>query len=481
MKKILAILLVLCMAIPLIAACDSKDDKPSTSASDSGTSASSEPEQKWPKEIGYFDPDFDYTQFKKFKIAYLIPTAGSFLYEEFHKAFESWAPRMNMDYKGMMASSDGSTEAMLSLLQTMIDQGYDGLLLDGIGDQMRPAIEMAAENGVALWSCMGICRDQAYPYVYDGIRMDGSVQWPFIGFDDYYAGFSMMNKLIAWKEATWPDVPWDKVGVACVGYSTFGQLTNRVLGTTKAWTNFRPEFGPWSPDPVNVPTNFWLADMSASGGFDQGTAQNLVTQILTAHTDMEVWLMPCAIDDNAMGAANAAELLGITDKSCAACFGGSNLPVQWDQGVDNSWRYAEFLAQTMFAEPIICALWAFMTGQSKPDELWPQWVKNWDKGDVFEFTGERDADFDVNIIKRGDDGKPVVKETHSYARALLPTEWLEKETYKQYLAWTDLYAYGDNTAAYHYGYPAVTDLNLYPSRVQVPSTFQNVAMSDVMG
>ena len=475
MKKVLALVLTLCMVFALLAACgDKKDDNNNAPAGNSNAPAG-DSGKSFPKEIGFFDPDFDYTQYKTFKVAYLIPQAGSFLYDEMDKAFVSWAKRMNIDYKGMFAAADASTEAFLSLIQTHIDQGFDGILLDGIADQMGPALDMAAENNVMLWSVMGMCRDYVYPYMYGDVQVPGPLQWPFIGFDNTYAGYSSMNKLIEWKDKTWPDVPWDKVGVICVGFSGFGQLYERVQGAKMRWCEQNPSFGEYLPGPQDNPKNFFLADMSASGAMDQATAGQLVTQILTTPNDMEVWLIPAAMDDMSMGAANAVDMLGLTEKSCSACFGGSSLPVQWDQGVDNCWRYAEFLAQTLYAEPIICALWALMAGQTTPETLWPEWVKPWDKGDIFEFTGEMNEYFASNILALGDDGKPIVTETHNYAQALLPTAWLEYESYQDYLAWTDLYAYGDSVEEYHYGqYPKVNDLNMYPARVAIPDEFYDI-------
>jgi len=254
------------MATVLFAACDksggtspsgsaSASTSPSASASASGGGSSSQ----WPKEIGYFDRDYDYTQQKKFKIAYLIPSGGSFLYAEFDKAFESWAKRMNMDYKGMIGAADTSTEAYISLVQTHIDQGFNGLLLDGVGDQMGLCLEMAKEAGVHIWSCMGITRDRANMYVYQDVPLDGRMWWPFIGFDDYYAGSSMMKKLIQWKEEAWPDVPWDRVGVICVGFSQFGQqLYSRVQGSKYVWCKRFPQFGEYLPGAMDNPKNLPL-------------------------------------------------------------------------------------------------------------------------------------------------------------------------------------------------------------------------------
>jgi len=483
MKRLIALLLVICMAFVVLSACKSDDSSSSSGSSgnspsgDSSSGSSSGGGAKtggdWPKEVAYFDSGFDYSSKESYKVAYLVPQASSFLYDEFDKAFASWAKRINVDYRGMIAAGSADTEAFLSLVQTHIDQGFDGILIDGDGNTYMTILEKAQEAGVAIMFCMGKPQDYGYAYMYGDTYLVGRFMWPYIGFDNTYAGSSMMKKLISWKNETWPDVPWEKVGVACVGYSGMGILFERVQGARMAWVEQNPDFGPYLPGATDNPKNFFLADMSAAGGFDAGTAAQLITQILTVPSDIEVWLMPCAVDDNAMGAAQAADLLGLTEKSCAACFGGSNLPVQWDAGIDNAWRYAEFTAQTIYAEPIICALWAMMSGQAEPEEIWPEWRVIWDKGDVFEMTNEKHAIFqDASILKLGDDGKPIVLEEHNFGQARLPTQWLEKETYKDYLAWTDLYAYGDNTDEYHYGqYPKITDLNMFSARTSVPASY----------
>jgi hypothetical protein len=67
-----------------------------------------------------------------------------------------------------------------------------------------------------------------------------------------------------------------------------------------------------------------------------------------------------------------------------------------------------------------------------------------------------------------DSGKLI--EEHSYSQVLLPAFWIDKDNYKSYLEWTDLYGYG--TEAGHYDYEPVTDINLYSARVEVPASYK---------
>jgi ABC-type sugar transport system substrate-binding protein len=443
MKKTLAILLVLLMTFTLFA-CTSGGSKTSPSASSAAPASGEAPASgsKYPKEAGYFDPEFDYTQFKKYKVGYLIPNAN-FLYDEFNKAFEDWAKRMNINYTGMWAPSASNADEFLSGVQTFIDQGYDGLLLDPDTALYPRIVEMMNENPDVKWmSCLGQARN------YSG---DNRLFGPNVGFNNTQFGVLFCEKLHEWKEKAWPDVPWDKGGFISVDLSLAPQVHERALGAEMEWAKRHPEFGQYDPAVDKNPKNYWIV-ATATGNMDQTTAQNLVTQIISNPGEIEIWLIATAVDDYSMGAANAVENLNMTDKACTVCSGGSNLVVQFDSGQNTAWRYALFTAQSIYAEPIIGALWAFMSGHATPDTLWPEWANINDKGDVLDENG--------NVI-----------EEHNYATLQLPTQWIDEENYKSYLEWTDLYAYGPGVEG-HYKYDPCTDLNTYSARITPPPEYK---------
>ena len=455
MKRVLAILLGLILAATLFScakdstsgaspaasqqssATDTQvNDDVSVDSADSGDSSGSEP--SFPAEAGYFDPEYDYSQHETYKVGYLV-TSANFLYDEFDKAFADWAVRMNINYTGMWAPSASNADEYLSGLQTYIDQGYDGLLLDPDSALYPRIVELMNENPEVKWmSCLAQARN------YSG---DNRLYGPNVGFDNTYFGVQFADKLMEWKDATWPDVPYEKVGFISVDFSLSPQVHERALGSEMRWAEMHPEFGAYDPAVDVNPENYWIVD-TATGNMDQTTAQNLVTQILSNPGDIEVWLIGTAVDDYSMGAANAAENLHMTDKVCTVCSGGSNLVVQMDNGQETSWRYALFTAQSIYAEPIIGALWAFMSGQSTFETIWTDWANPNDKGDVVDDSG--------NVV-----------EEHTYACLMLPTQWIEKDNYKPYLEWTDLYAYGPESDG-HYNYDKVTDLNLYSARTDIP-------------
>jgi len=425
---------------------------------------------EWPAVPGFFDPTYDYTKQKRFKVGYLVSVAN-FLFDEFDKAFADWAKRMNINYTGMWAPAAANADEYLSGIQTLADQGYDGYLLDGDTNLYPRVAEICAELGVQWMACMSQAREYGSKYMLGKTLIPGRLFHPHVGFDDTNFGVQMALKLEEWRKNTYPDVPLDKVGFIVVSYSTSSQLNDRYLGAKRTWLELHPELGTYTPDPMDNPKNFYYADMSTATMGDQSSATGLVTQIMSNPKGVEIWLVAAAFDDYAMAAANAADNLGLTDKVCAVTCGGSNLILQWDAGIQNAWRYTFFTAQSIYAEPIIAGLWSMMAGQATADELWPEWCMVFDKGDVFELSDEVDPVYGAPYVKLGPDGKPVVLEEHFYAQLRLPTYWLDYDNYKLYLEWTDLYAYGPDAEG-HYNYEKVTDLNMFSARAEVPEFYK---------
>ena len=341
----------------------------------------------------------------------------------------------------MWTPSSNSADEYLSGLQTFVDQGYNGVILDPDVTIYPRIVEILRDTDVSWVSGLGQARDYAGSNV---------LYHPAIGWDNVQIGVDIMTKLEEWKDKTWPDVPYDKVGMICLDFSLSPEIHQRELGEEQTWAQLHPEMGAYDPAIDKNPRNFWIADV-ATGNMDQTTAQNLTTQILSNPGEIQVWLIATAVDDYSVGAANCADALHITDKVDTIAHGGVSLPARWDSGIDDSWRAADFSAQSIYTEPIICQLWAYMAGQATTETIYPQWVNNNDKGDIKDANGN-------------------VTEEHTYASVKVPCYFLEKETYKTYLEWTDLYAYGPGVEG-AFKYTPVTDLNMFSAKMAVPDSY----------
>ena len=452
MKKILAILLAVLLTATLFScgAQNSGSSAPvSTAPEPSAPASNAAPDSNapadsaaFPKEAGYFDPDFDYTKFDKFKVAFLSMTAGE-LWDAFDVAYANWAEKVNIDYTNLWAPTQYSADEFLSGMQTFVDQGYDGLILEAGTQNYERVAEILGEANVQWVSGLGVARTSAGNF---------ELLHPQVGFDNYSIGMQTMDLLAQWKDETYPDVPYEKVGMLSLDYSYSPDIHARSIGMEQQWAKLHPEFGAYDPAPDKNPKNFFIGDIASAQFPDQTAAQNLATQFLSNPGEIEVWLIGTPADLYSVGAANAADNLGLTETVVTACQGGVALPTRWDSGIDDSWRFAIFSSQQIYAEPIVCQLWAYMSGQATPDTIFPDWVNVNDKGDVKDESGK-------------------VIEEHSYAIMMLPVQVMTKDNYKEYLEWTDLYAFGDGEKGV-WDYPPVTDINAFPVRMAAPDSYK---------
>ena len=483
-KRILAILLVLVMAVSLFACGGnnnsgnagnnnaSNNNNNTTNNNDGDGDGDVQPVAGGPAELGFYDRDYDYTQHKKFKVAYLCSGTGV-MFDSFDTSFTTWAEQLNCQYTGMWAPAENTTEAFISGVETYSDMGYDGLILDADPNLGGAIANILDPMGIVWMMGMAQARDYSAPYSFEGEAIIGPLHAPNVGFNNVAVGTTTAEGLMDWKEEAFPDVAWENVGFISIDYSASPQIHERSLGNKMAWAN-RTGLGTYDPSPTSELKNFIVAD-TVSGGFDQATATNLVTQILAnPPAGIEVWLVFGAFWDFASGAAVAIDNMNLTSVSCVTTFGaGANATALWDAGEETCIRISLETASSVFAEAIFNGLWAMMAGFATADTLWPEWALVYDKGDIFETTDELDPLSQYPYVKM-EDGKPVILEERNLASMILPMLWVTPENYVEFYGWVDLYQYGPDATDDERGYPEyplATDINLYVARGEVPAYF----------
>ena len=430
MKKFLAILLVLAVAVSVFACAEKPAGNDDADTDDNTTVGGS----AYPNAaadgtidlntIAHYDPDYDYTQNEKYKVCYIAQSGGP-LYEQSAKAYEHWAPLYNMEWAGYI-STNGDSDLYQTTLQNMLDQGVRAFILDPDNTIFNAVVKKMDEYPDAQWmSQMSAPRDGAEG---EGVAFGGNMTHPYVGFDNYDAGIQVTKKILEWKEENYPDVPWSEFGMLCMQYSTSPPLEQRVTATRDLWI-----------ETTGSDANFFTADAATYGITLQGGI-DAAGPVISVNSNIKYWLINGLIDDFAQAAASIIDQQGLTETTCIACFGGSGLQTQWDAGQEDSFRYALFTAQNLYAEPIIGAVYAYLNGWATPQSIWPKW------------------------INYNDCGKPG----ETYPQLRLPTVWLEPETYKHYLEWTDMYA---NATAYDYPQDGITLDDYSPFVDLVPPEF----------
>ena len=346
--------------------------------------------------IAHYDVNYDYSQNERYKVTYIAQDGGP-LYQMSAVAYEHWAPLFNMDWFGFQ-NAGGDADMYMTLLQNSLDQGVRAFILDPDTTIVPTVKALMDQYPNAAWlTQMAAPRDGTSG---PGIPIGGNMVNNYIGFDNYDAGIQVTQKILDWKKENLSNVPWDDIAMLCMQFSTSPPLEERVIGTRDLWNQT-----------TGLPGNFFTADASTFGINFQG-GLDAVGPVITTNTDYKYWLVNGLIDDFAMAASAVIDQQGLTDNSCVACFGGSGWISQMDAGQHDSFRYALFTAQNLYAEPIIGGVYSFLEGWATPENIWPSWVK-WDD--------------------KGGDG-------HTFSNLRLPTVWLTPDTYKHYLAWTDMYA-----------------------------------------
>lgn len=447
MKKILALLLALVMVVGLCA-CGEKSNGDDTQTStetkqpvQDSTHAFDDVKKDTAKQypnqnedgtinldtIAHFDPEYDYTQNERFKVCYITASGGP-LYEQSAQAYEHWAPLFNMEWTGYI-NTNGDSDLYISSLRTQLDNGVRGFILDPDSTIFPSVMSVLDEyEGVCWMSQMSPPRDGTSG---EGVPVGGNLINNYVGFDNVDSGRQVANRAIRWMKETYPDVSFDEVGFLMADYSTSPPLHERVIGSKEAFLAAGGK-----------EENFIVADLvSSSAGMTMQAGMDVCGPAVSNHPEIKYWVGNGLFDDVAQGAAAVLDQQGLTDTSCICVFGGSGLIAQFDAGQQDAFRYAIFTAQTLYGEPIIGAVYAYLMGWATPDSIWPSWVKYDDKG-------------------AGD---------HTYSQLRLPTEPLEYENYKQYLAWTDLVAHSN---IYGYSQEGITE-DMYSKFVdEVPAEYK---------
>ena len=448
MKRFLAILLALVMVLALVACgggSDADKDTGNDAASDNtasgnagasdgaaaGNSAGAlgsqegEIDNSSNGEIGLFDPDYDYSANPRYKLAYYVLSTGV-LYEATGDAIKHWCSVMNMEYGGMK-DAGGDKDAYLSNLTTLAAE-FDGLIIDPDAEMYTRCAEILNEAGCAWMSNMAAARDYTKP--------EAPLLCPYVGFDNFEVGTIMLPQLLYHKEQLWPDVDISEFGFMCVDFSTSPPLHDRERGFKHTLVEAYGE---------EVLDRYFVAD-TAIAMFDVDTSNTVVSSVLAEHSEYEYWLVYAEIDDMAQGAAAAFDTAGLTDNAAVVTFGGTGLQLQWDAGMQDAWRSACYLPQAIYVEPIIGAVYAFMNGDATPETIWPEWVPAYE---------------------------PV-----PYAVRLLPSFWIEFETYKHMLEWSDVYCKSD---LFPYNELKDIDRNAYSTKVAIPEAYASTTNPAVAG
>jgi ABC-type sugar transport system substrate-binding protein len=298
-------------------------------------------------EIGYFDPDADYTQNKQYKVVYMVGSLTS-LTQSFSDAFRMWAGRANCDYTDYSANNDA--DGFITSMEVFAQQGYDGFILDPEITIYQRVADVCDELQLTWMPGMGAFRDE-----------EGLLEHPCVGFDNMQYGRDMAEWLIAYAQENIEEFDPASAGFISLDFSAVTQIHERTEGERQVWSETFPEYA----------DKFFVGDGITTGQLTSDAALNMTAGIMTGNADIQFWLIGACADDYADGAARAAESLNKQDTSVCSTIGGTSLIAHWDAGEDSCWKSAIYTANALYTEPIFMGLYALMNGDATPETLCP--------------------------------------------------------------------------------------------------------------
>ncbi|MDR0813675.1 MAG: hypothetical protein LBO63_06710 [Oscillospiraceae bacterium] len=363
MKKIIALLLVLCLSLALFA-CGSKDkNTPTPPAPDTPTASTdtgTPPELPTDSTAGYASDDVDWFARDKYHFVYAF-TAPSPLVDTMMNAWKVLGNVYNFDVAE--STGNGDAEAYVQNLEVMANQGnVDGFFMDCDPTIQNRVIELLDEFNLPF-VCM-------FNPMYDS---SGAAIAPTLALDQYQSGYDSLQWLIDNQKTYWPgDVDPATIGLLNLDWSTSPPLHDRCVGATDA---FKKAF------PGN--TNIFDADGVTAGNINAEVGYNLTSQIVAAHTEIKYWFADACVEDFAQGAARYFETLTTQDNILLTDVGSVMLAIEWDSGYDGAWKACYAISDYAYAGPAALGLIALADGRATPATLWPERRAAGDKATIW--------------------------------------------------------------------------------------------------
>ncbi len=338
MKKLLAIVLCLTLALCAVACSTDKGDAaqhpsdPGNATQDSTTDQA----QQETSDTGSTDDEI--------VIALMMKSLAS----EWNQNIEASLIELGEEYHFRVLTFDcgGDAATMLDQMNDAVNQNVDAFFMH------------IAEEGIAE-AAVEIANEAGIPIIGESLPLkDGNGNWlaPCVVLNA--AGCGEVDA--QWVYDNWKSTSADlsdqsAVGVIMVTNSLTENAVLRQNGATEKLQELFPD----------IPAeNYYVADISASssdyteGGYTETSA------VLAAHPDLEAWIVIGVQDDYALGACRAIEETGNAEKTIMMSMGGEQAIPEWKAGTTAPWYGCCYYTAMDFTRPVVEGLLSVVRGEA---------------------------------------------------------------------------------------------------------------------
>ncbi len=240
------------------------------------------------------------------------------------------------NFEVLTGDADYDINTQLSQVDTAISQGIDGAFLFVVDEGSATAVVEKFDNaGIPVIGETLKLQDEA------GVNIA-----PYVELDAEAVGSECGKWVCENYESCGVDMSdMSKVGVITVSSSKYQSDLGRGNG-------FLTELKAGFPD---IPEdNYFMADIASETNDDESqNAYNLVAPLLSAHPEIETWIMVATTDHFGVGACRAVEAAGLEERTVIVSCGGEFAVKEWDNDAGKCWKAACYYDAMDFVKKMV--------------------------------------------------------------------------------------------------------------------------------
>ena len=289
-----------------------------------------------------------------------------------------WEQDMEAELKALASKSNASILTMdshadpslqLQQLDIMIGQGVNGIVVFIADEKMSKAVANK-------------CNKAKIPVMAESIRMideQGNLVAPCVELDGYGMGVMCAEWLVKYLKDNNLTGNYGKMALIDLDMPSTWNIHQRANGVYEKFTELLPDF----PKKHIIRANMKIEEGSnaAQQGYDA------TSTTITAHPEINTWLVIAPNDDQGGGAARALEQLGLDKNACVVSMGAESARSEWRKNEDTCWKAAAFFSAYDCASLVWEGMMKMVREGVQPDKLWPEYIQKGQKYALRTFTG----------------------------------------------------------------------------------------------
>ncbi|MFA5015314.1 MAG: substrate-binding domain-containing protein [Actinomycetota bacterium] len=296
----------------------------------------------------------------------LLSMIMSIVWEQDMEAeLKAFASESNATILTMDANMDPALQ--LQQLDNMIGQEVDGVVVFIADQEMSKAIANK-------------CEEADLALIAESIRMideNGKLVCPNVELDGYGMGVICAEWIAQYLEDN-NITDYETVGFIDLDQADVTNIWDRANGVEDTFKELVPDF----PEENFIRSPMDREKAGALAGFDAAMAT------ITAHPEIDTWLVTGPNDDQGGGAVRALEQVGLDENACVVSMGAESARDEWKKEEDTCWKAASFFSAYDCANLVWEGMMQILREGKDPKDVYSEFKEEGQDYGLATFTGQ---------------------------------------------------------------------------------------------